>query len=202
MPVPPSRLGRVYDNSMNLVCIPIALMSMQSLAFAATIPLDIHTRPTTSSRPICLRTIPSYQLHLFQTTLSVIQIFLAMLPRQPPGWSYLVPLPLPWPYCCKFYYFQRLICIDGVVSGVAKHGLAFIISTISSIIASLFLLIGASIWAVVIHRSQAVNNVLLKLPSSPTQVAIGITVSSGSGLYLAWAAFVLMFFSVIPYMFR
>lgn len=85
---------------------------------------------------------------------------------------------------------------------MAKHNVAFIISTVSSVIAALFLLIGASIWTVVIHRSRVINNVLLKLPSSQTQVAIGIAVSSGSGLYLVWAAFVLMLFSVIPYMIR
>jgi hypothetical protein len=78
----------------------------------------------------------------------------------------------------------------------------FLTAAISSFIAALTLLIGASIWSASIHKSQAINAVPLKFPNSNAQVAIGISVSAGNGLYLAWAAFALMFCSVFPYVMK
>lgn len=79
---------------------------------------------------------------------------------------------------------------------------AFLTAACSSSFAALTLLIGASIWSASINRSQSINSLRLEFPNSNNQVAIGIIVSAGNGLYIAWAAFVLMFCSVLPYMIK
>ena len=67
-----------------------------------------------------------------------------------------------------------------------------------SIAGSILILIGASIWTVLIKRTEAINNLLIGLPP----VSVEIVVSSGSGLFLTWAAFACMVVSVVPYMIR
>jgi len=87
-----------------------------------------------------------------------------------------------------------------MLAGITKKRVAFLTAACSSSFAALTLLIGASIWSASINKSQSINSVRLDFPNSNTQVAIGIIVSAGSGLYIVWAAFVLMFCSVLPYM--
>lgn len=62
----------------------------------------------------------------------------------------------------------------------------------------MLLLIGASLWTVMIKKSQAINTAVNPL----SQVKIGIIVTEGNGLFILWAAFVCLFVSVIPYMLR
>ncbi|PFH54755.1 hypothetical protein AMATHDRAFT_52566 [Amanita thiersii Skay4041] len=81
-------------------------------------------------------------------------------------------------------------------AGITKHGLTFILSALGSIISTLLLLIGASIWTVIIKKCEAVNIITVGARSAP----LGIVVSIGSGLYLTWAAFVLSIISIIPYL--
>ena len=83
-------------------------------------------------------------------------------------------------------------------SGILKNSLTFFVSTLFSIGGSLLILVGASIWTVLIKRTDTVNNVLIGLPPIP----VGIVVSAGSGLFLAWAAFACMVVSIVPYMIR
>jgi hypothetical protein len=62
------------------------------------------------------------------------------------------------------------------------------------------LLIGASIWTVLIKKSEAVNDFVIGPNNHP--VPLGIVVSVGSGLYMIWAAFACMLISIVPYMVR
>ncbi|KAJ6574688.1 hypothetical protein B0H19DRAFT_1125285 [Mycena capillaripes] len=84
-------------------------------------------------------------------------------------------------------------------TGVAKSGFTFFASTAFAIIGSLFLLIGASIWTVMIKKTDSING--LMIGSAQTgKVPIGIDVSIGTGLYLIWASFVTLVVSIVPYM--
>ncbi|RDB29574.1 hypothetical protein Hypma_015162 [Hypsizygus marmoreus] len=84
-----------------------------------------------------------------------------------------------------------------LLTGILKNSLTFFVSTIFSVAGSILLLIGASIWTVMVKKCESVSDILIDVPSSPP---IGITVSVGSGLYLTWAAFVCLVVSVVPYM--
>lgn len=62
------------------------------------------------------------------------------------------------------------------------------------------LLIGAAIWTVIIKKAETINDLMVGKASSPTP--LGIVVSMGNGVYLAWAAFACLIASVLPYMIR
>jgi len=83
-----------------------------------------------------------------------------------------------------------------LISGLAKHGLTFFLSAVFSAISSLFVLISAAIWTVVIKKSDSVSTIIIG--STPTPV--GIYVSAGPGLFIMWAAFACLFGSMIPYL--
>ena len=80
-----------------------------------------------------------------------------------------------------------------------RHALGFLVSTVFAIIGSTFLLIGAVIWTVIVKKAQDIND--LVVPTSPP-VPLGIEVSVGNGLFLAWAAFACLIVSIVPYMIR
>ncbi|KAJ7785890.1 actin cortical patch SUR7/pH-response regulator pali [Mycena metata] len=82
-----------------------------------------------------------------------------------------------------------------LLTGVAKSNFTFFVSTGFAIIGSIFILIGASIWTVMIHKAQSVNSAMLT-----DGVLVGIEVTTGSALYMIWAAFGTLFASIIPYM--
>ncbi|KAJ7071465.1 actin cortical patch SUR7/pH-response regulator pali [Mycena amicta] len=84
-----------------------------------------------------------------------------------------------------------------LLTGVAKYSFTFFISTAFSILGSIFILIGASIWTTLIKRAETVNSIMI---SAATPVSVGIEVTAGSGLFLMWAAFASLFVSVVPYM--
>ena len=79
-----------------------------------------------------------------------------------------------------------------------KHTWAFFVSTSSAIVASIFVLAGSAVWTVLIKRAGDVNSWIVR----PAQVPLGIEVSTGIGLYLAWAAFGCLVTSIIPYSIR
>ncbi|KAJ7919031.1 actin cortical patch SUR7/pH-response regulator pali [Mycena leptocephala] len=85
-----------------------------------------------------------------------------------------------------------------LLTGVAKSAFTFFASTTFSIIGSLFILIGASIWTVMIKKTQSINTAIIANTVPP--VSAGIEVTIGTGLYMIWAAFVTLAVSVIPYM--
>ncbi|GLB36498.1 putative SUR7/PalI family protein [Lyophyllum shimeji] len=85
-----------------------------------------------------------------------------------------------------------------LLTGILKNNLTFFVSTLFSIAGSLLLLIGVSIWTVMIKKSEGVNDITVGTQSNPWP--LGIVVSTGSGLYMTWAAFVCLVVSVVPYM--
>jgi hypothetical protein len=87
---------------------------------------------------------------------------------------------------------------ENIIRGILKNGFTFFVSTIFAIIGSLLLLIGAAIWTVLIKKTAAINHFYI----DPNNVPLGIVVTTGQGLYLIWAAFVLLLVSVVPYMIR
>ena len=62
------------------------------------------------------------------------------------------------------------------------------------------LLIGATIWTVIIKKAESINGFMVGNASDPAP--LGITVSKGNGVYLAWAGFVTLLASILPYMIR
>ena len=65
-------------------------------------------------------------------------------------------------------------------------------------IGSVMLLIACTIWTVLIKKTQSVNDIVVGPPNAP--VPLGMEVSIGNGLYLAWAAFACLTISLVPYM--
>ncbi len=87
-----------------------------------------------------------------------------------------------------------------VRSGLFKHTLGFLASTVFAILGSLLLLVGVVIWTVIVKKAEDINTFLVGQPSAP--VDIGITVSIGDGIILAWVATACLVASSVPYMIR
>jgi len=82
-----------------------------------------------------------------------------------------------------------------VLTGILKNNLTFLVSSTFAVFGSILLLIGASLWTIIIKKSEAINTTL----NAVTKQSLGIILSTGSGLFIAWAAFVCLAVSVIPY---
>ncbi|KAF9270569.1 hypothetical protein L218DRAFT_952671 [Marasmius fiardii PR-910] len=98
------------------------------------------------------------------------------------------------------YYLILLGTIAAALSffsGLAKHNFTFLLSAVLAGIGSLFTLIGAILWTVIIKKSGSVNNLIIGSETNSTP--LGMTISIGIGLYLVWAAFACIFASMIPY---
>ncbi|KAK7468548.1 hypothetical protein VKT23_003053 [Stygiomarasmius scandens] len=98
------------------------------------------------------------------------------------------------------YYMILLGTIGAAISffsGIAKHNITFFVSSVAAAISSLFLLIGATIWTVILNRSDSINS--LVLGSQTNSTPLGIQVSTGPALFIVWAAFACLFASMIPY---
>lgn len=80
-----------------------------------------------------------------------------------------------------------------------RHAFGFFVSTVFAIIGSTFLLIGAVIWTVIVKKAEDINDYFI--PTTPP-VSLGVEVSVGNGILLAWAAFACLIASVVPYMIR
>jgi len=91
-----------------------------------------------------------------------------------------------------------ILAVISFVTGMFKRAWAFFLSTFSAIAASIFVLAGSALWTAAIKRAEQVN--LWTIDVQSVQVPLGIEVSAGVGLYLAWAAFACLVTSVIPYM--
>jgi len=81
------------------------------------------------------------------------------------------------------------------LGGLYKHTMTFMISTVFSIFGSGCLLIGASILTAVLNKAKSINSYTVA-DGTP----LGIVVSIGPALYLVWVAFILLFFSMGPYL--
>ena len=84
--------------------------------------------------------------------------------------------------------------------GFLKHTLLFLLSTAFAVIAAIALLIGATIWTVIIRKAESVNELMVGPEGSP--VPLGIVVSTGSAIYLVWASWACILISILPYMIR
>ncbi|KDN41920.1 hypothetical protein RSAG8_07137, partial [Rhizoctonia solani AG-8 WAC10335] len=81
------------------------------------------------------------------------------------------------------------------LSGLHKSTMTFMISTVFSMFGAGCLLIGASILTAVLTKAKSINNYTVA-DGTP----LGIVVSTGSALSLIWAAFVMLFMSMGPYL--
>ncbi|KAH9890994.1 Glucanosyltransferase-domain-containing protein [Cubamyces lactineus] len=84
-------------------------------------------------------------------------------------------------------------------TGLLKHTVLFFLSTLFAVLGSLTLLIGAIIWTVVIKKAESINDFVVGHPDQPT-TPLGITVSTGSGIFLLWASWACLLVSILPYM--
>ncbi|KIJ68686.1 hypothetical protein HYDPIDRAFT_37127 [Hydnomerulius pinastri MD-312] len=96
------------------------------------------------------------------------------------------------------YYFLLLGTIFAALSlftGVLRKTFLFFLSATLSVVAALFVLVGAAIWTAIIKKAETVNSMTLA-----QGIISGIEVSYGSGIYLTWAAFACLAASIVPYM--
>jgi hypothetical protein len=84
------------------------------------------------------------------------------------------------------------------LSGVFKRTLAFLASACLAILATVFVVTGASLWTSAINTSESVNGLIL----NTTNIPLGIEVSSGPGLSLLWGAVGCLLVALIPYLIR
>jgi hypothetical protein len=99
------------------------------------------------------------------------------------------------------YYFiliGTILATIALFTGVAKRALLFFISTVSSIMAALFILVGAAIWTSIVKKCEGINT--LDIAKINGGVLSGIIVSYGNGIYLVWAAFACLAAATVPYM--
>ncbi|KAG7099573.1 hypothetical protein E1B28_001403 [Marasmius oreades] len=82
-------------------------------------------------------------------------------------------------------------------SGLAKHNFTFLLSALFAGIGSLFTLVGAILWTIIIKKSASINSFVIGTDANLSP--LGITVSIGIGLYLVWASFACIFASMVPY---
>ncbi|TFY83984.1 hypothetical protein EWM64_g44 [Hericium alpestre] len=95
------------------------------------------------------------------------------------------------------YYLLLLgtiFCGLALVLGVIKHTVTFLASAFFALVATLFVLAGAALWTTALNQTEDINRFVVG-----GSIPLGITVSIGTGLYLAWAAFACLFVSCIPY---
>ncbi|TFK30744.1 hypothetical protein FA15DRAFT_662782 [Coprinopsis marcescibilis] len=83
-------------------------------------------------------------------------------------------------------------------TGIPKNNFTFCLSTLFAVAGSFLLLVGASIWTVVINRTDDVNQLLTAAANK--SVPLGITVSMGHGVIILWVAFATLAASIVPYM--
>ena len=78
--------------------------------------------------------------------------------------------------------------------GFGAHRFAFLFSAITGLLAFLCIAVGAVIWTVLLHRVRSAINGATVANGTP----LGLHVSWGDGLWIAWAAAGAALLSVIP----
>ncbi|KZV74731.1 hypothetical protein PENSPDRAFT_741999 [Peniophora sp. CONT] len=84
-----------------------------------------------------------------------------------------------------------------LILGLFKRTFALVFSSILASVAAALVCAGAGLWAVAISQARQINT--LQLAVAGGQTPLGITVDSGLGLTLTWAAFGCMTAALIPY---
>ncbi|KAI0670201.1 Glucanosyltransferase-domain-containing protein [Trametes maxima] len=87
-----------------------------------------------------------------------------------------------------------------LLTGLLKHTVLFFLSTLFAVLGALTLLIGATIWTVMIKKAESINDFVVGPSAAP--VPLGITVSTGNAIYLLWASWACLLVSILPYMIR
>lgn len=87
-----------------------------------------------------------------------------------------------------------------LITGIIKNTCTFLLATLFSGFATLSLLLGAVLWTVAVNKAKSIGGLTISASPISPSFPVGITVSGGPGLGLAWAAFVLMIISTLPYM--
>jgi hypothetical protein len=204
MPVHLSKQRRDFGNSMNLASTPIVDTSTTHKGYAPTTLLDGSSSLMKQSRLTWLQITRESQKLFYWAPHSKTHTIWGKPPRPHIGCCFWAPYVPSWRWSGQiffsklplfhrkpnYYYFGN--------SGILKNSLTFFVSTFFSIAGTVLILIGASIWTVIIKRTEDVNALLIGQPPVP----VGIVVSAGSALFLTWAAFACMVVSVVPYMIR
>jgi len=79
------------------------------------------------------------------------------------------------------------------LAGLVRHNATFTVAFVSSVVASLMLLIGGAIMTALIQQTESINTYKVY------DVTLGIKVSFGNALWLVWAAFAADLVSILPY---
>lgn len=105
----------------------------------------------------------------------------------------------------KFFYTQ---------SGIPRSTLTYVLASIFASLATVLLLVGAALWSALIHQIRGINAInvhiiftrcFLELMSYAQVISgapLGVSVTFGSALWLLWAAFIILFLSLLPYVVR
>jgi len=96
-------------------------------------------------------------------------------------------------------FIATLAAAVALITGVIKNTWTFGAAAFFSIIATLCILIGASIFTAIISKAASINGYQLPPTASSTGAPLGVLVSTGKGVYMLWAAFALMLISIFPY---
>ncbi|KAG8997731.1 hypothetical protein FRB94_014045 [Tulasnella sp. JGI-2019a] len=91
-------------------------------------------------------------------------------------------------------FVGTLAAFVALVTGLIRHKVAFLLASFSSIIGSLFLMIGATLWSVAINKAESINRGVVR-GATP----LGMVMTTGPQLYLFWVAFVMLLVSTVPY---
>ncbi|KAF8319369.1 hypothetical protein DL93DRAFT_2164581 [Clavulina sp. PMI_390] len=92
-----------------------------------------------------------------------------------------------------FVFFGTVATFLTFLAGLIRHNATFTIAFVLSIISTLTLLIGASIYTALIGQMQPINSYEVYSTS------IGITVTYGVALWLIWASFAADLVAIFPY---
>jgi hypothetical protein len=85
--------------------------------------------------------------------------------------------------------------------GILKNNYTFLLSTLFSVAGSILLLIGASIWSVVVNRAKDIQSrPLVDAAGTVVLPNFGMTMTLGPAISLLWGAFGALLLSVVPYM--
>jgi hypothetical protein len=96
-------------------------------------------------------------------------------------------------HCCS-----KPICF--LSSGLIKSAFTFILAYFAACLATVFLILTAALWTVAVNKAKSINGLSVESTPGSVAVSVGIVVSAGEGISMAWAAAALMTFSIIPYM--
>lgn len=88
-----------------------------------------------------------------------------------------------------------------LVTGILKNNYTFLLSTLFSVAGSILLLIGASIWTVVVNRAKDIQSrPLVDAAGTVVLPNFGMTMTLGPAISILWGAFGALLLSVVPYM--